>query len=118
MTRKTLLLATALAALSASIAVPAVSAAPTVRAQIVHRTLRVTGSPFADRIALRLSATDPNQLQVDINADGSADDTFNMSRFASIVVNAGRGNDFVLLDTAHGRIHDRPPDGRQRRAGR
>ena len=102
MTRKTLLMATALAALSASIAVPAVTAAPTVRARVVDGTLRVAGSPFADRIALRLSATDPNQLQIDVNADGSADDTFDINSFASIVVDAGRGNDFVQLDTANG----------------
>lgn len=102
MTRKTLLMATALAALTASIAVPAVAAAPTVRANVVDGTLRVTGSPIADRIALRLSATDPNQLQLDINADGSADDTFDINTFAAIVVKAGGGNDFVQLDTANG----------------
>ena len=102
MTRKTLMMATALAALSASIAVPAVTAAPTVRAKVVNGTLRVAGSPFADRIALRLSATDPSQLQVDIDADGSADETFDINSFASIVVNAGGGNDSVQLDTANG----------------
>ena len=102
MTRKTLMMATALAALSTSIAVPAVTAAPTVEARVVNGTLRVAGSPFADRIALRLSATDPSQLQVDIDADGSADQTFDINSFASIVVDAGRGNDFVLLDTANG----------------
>ena len=102
MTRKTLLMATALAALSTSITAAAVTAAPTVRARVVDGTLRVAGSPFADRIALRLSATDPSQLQLDVDADGSADDTFDINSFASIVVNAGRGNDFVLLDTANG----------------
>lgn len=102
MTRTTWLMATALAALSASIAVPAVTAAPSVRARVVSGTLRVTGSPFDDRIALRLSATDPNQLQVDIDADGSADDTFGINSFASIFVDAGRGNDVVRLDTADG----------------
>jgi hypothetical protein len=102
MTRKTLLMATALAALSASITVPAVTAAPTVRARVVDGTLRVAGSPFADRIALRPSATDPSQLQLDVDADRSADDTFDINSFASIVVDAGRGNDFVLLDTANG----------------
>jgi RTX calcium-binding nonapeptide repeat (4 copies) len=102
MTRKTLMMATALAALAAAAAVPAATAAPTVRARVVDGTLRVTGSPFADRIALRLSATDPSQLQLDVNADGSADQTFDINSFASIVVDAGRGNDFVLLDTANG----------------
>lgn len=102
MIRTTLLAATALAALSTSIAVPAVVAAPTVRARVVDGTLRVAGTPFADRIALRLSATDQSQLQLDINADGSADDTFDINSFSSIVVNAGGGNDFVQLDTANG----------------
>jgi hypothetical protein len=102
MTRNRLLMATALAALTASIAVPAVTAAPNVRARVVDGTLRVTGSPFADEIALRLSATDPNQLQVDVDADRTADFTFDISTFASIVVDGGRGNDFVSLDTANG----------------
>jgi hypothetical protein len=102
MTRKTFLMATALAALSASITVPAVTAAPIVRARVVDGTLRVAGSPFADRIALRPSATDPSQLQLDVDADGSADDTFDINSFTSIVVDAGRGDDFVLLDTANG----------------
>jgi hypothetical protein len=102
MTRTTLVMATALATVSTLIAVPAVTAAPTVRARLVDGTLRVAGSPFADRIALRLDATDPNQLELDVDADGSADDTFDTSRFASIVVDAGRGNDFVQLDTANG----------------
>ena len=102
MTGKTLLMATALAALSVSVAVPAVSAAPGVKARVVDGTLRVSGTPFADKIALRLSATDASQLQVDVNADGSADDTFDIAAFANIVVDAGRGNDFVQLDTANG----------------
>jgi Ca2+-binding RTX toxin-like protein len=102
MTRTKLLMATGLAALAASIAVPAVSAGPTVRARVVDGTLRVAGSPFSDAIVLRLSATDPTELQVDVNADGSADDTFDIDTFASIVVGARQGNDFVRLDTANG----------------
>jgi Ca2+-binding RTX toxin-like protein len=95
-------MATALAALTASIAVPAVTAAPAVRAQVVDGRLRVSGSPFADQIALRLSAADPSQLQVDVDADGTADETFDIDSFAAIVVDAGRGNDVVKLDTANG----------------
>jgi Ca2+-binding RTX toxin-like protein len=102
MTRKALLAATALAGLTGAIAVPVASAAPTVHAKVVDGTLRVTGSPFDDRIALRLSAADPTKLQVDIGADGSADDTFDIRSFGSIVVRAGRGDDFVLLDTSNG----------------
>ncbi len=78
------------------------AAAPTVRARVVDGTLRVAGSPFADDFALRISANDPNQLQLDIDADGSADDSFDINDFSSIVVDAGRGNDRVVLDTANG----------------
>jgi hemolysin type calcium-binding protein len=102
MTPNRLVMATALAALTASIAVPAVSAAPNVRARVVDGTLRVTGTPFADRIVLRLSATDPTQLVVDVGADGTTRDTFDIDSFASIVVDAGRGDDFVQLDTTNG----------------
>lgn len=104
MQRKTLLLATSLAALSATIAVPTVSAAgaASVTARVIDGTLRVTGSPSADRIALRVSASDPNQLQVDVDADGSADATFDIGRFASIVVHARGGDDLVRLDTTNG----------------
>jgi len=102
MTGKRLVMATALAALTASIAVPAVTAAPAVRARVVDGTLRVTGSPFADQIALRLSATDASKLQVDVDGDGTADDTFAIDSFAAIVVDAGRGDDVVRLDTANG----------------
>jgi Ca2+-binding RTX toxin-like protein len=102
MTRRMLLLATGLAALSASIAVPAVAAAPTVRGQIIDGTLRVTGSPFSDQFALRLNAADPTELELDIDADGSADATFDINSFSSIVVDGKGGNDFIILDTANG----------------
>lgn len=102
MTRTRLLTAFALAGLTASIAVPAATAAPAVRAQVVDGTLRVTGSPFADEIVLRASATDPNRLQVDAGDDGTADFTFDLGSFGSIDVDAGRGDDVVTLDTANG----------------
>jgi Ca2+-binding RTX toxin-like protein len=102
MTRRTLLMATALAALSASITVTAATAAPAVRARIVDGTLRVAGTPFGDVIALRLSASDPSRLQVDIDADGTADETFAIDTFAAIVVDGGNGNDVLRLDTSNG----------------
>jgi Ca2+-binding RTX toxin-like protein len=95
-------MATALAALATSIVVPAASAAPAVRAKVVDGVLRVTGSPFSDHIVLRTSATDASRLEVVGNADGSADESFDINSFASIVVDAGRGDDFVQLDTANG----------------
>ena len=64
-------------------------------------TLHISGSPSADRIALRLSALDPN-LQVDVGDDGSADFTFDRGTFGSIDVAAGHGADAVRIDEADG----------------
>jgi hypothetical protein len=102
MVRKTLLMATGLAALAASMTVSAASAAPAVRASVVDGTLRVSGSPFGDEIVLRLRAADASQLQVDVNADGTADATFDIGAFASIVLDGGNGDDFLQLDTSNG----------------
>ena len=82
-------------------AMPA-AAAPTVRAAIDNGTLRISGSPSADRIALRLSPLDPNLLQVDVGDDRSADFTFDRSTFDAIDVAAGNGADEVRIDEANG----------------
>ena len=102
MTRNTLLAAAALAAMATTIAVPIATAAPTVRARVIDGTLRVSGTPFADTFTLRVSRTDPNQLQLDIGDDGTADDTFDLATFAAIDVDANGGDDVVRLDTANG----------------
>ena len=85
--------ALALAVLAVT-ATPA-AAAPSVKAKVDEGTLRISGSPLADRSALRLSARDSNDLQVDIGDDGSADFTFDRDTFAAIDVEAGNGNDVI-----------------------
>ena len=99
---KTMPMAVALAAIAASIAVPVAAAAPTVRAEVTNGTLTVTGSQAADRIALRLSKADANQLQVDVGDDGSADATFDLGSFRAINVAAGNGDDTVRIDQVNG----------------
>jgi Ca2+-binding RTX toxin-like protein len=94
--------ATALALTVFATAVPAAAAAPTVRASVYGGTLRITGSSHADRIALRLSAVDPNKLQVDVGDDGSADFTFDRGLFEAIDVAAGNGDDTVRIDQVNG----------------
>src|SRR5262245_43145170 len=98
MATKPVLAAAALAALAAAIAAPVASAPPTVRGRVIDGALRVSGTPFADTFSLRVRASDPNQLQLDIGDDGSTDDTFDLSTFSSIDVRAGNGNDAVRLD--------------------
>jgi hypothetical protein len=102
MATKPVLAAAALAALAAAIAAPVASASPTVRGRVVDGALRVSGTPFADTFSLRVRASNPNQLQLDIGDDGSTDDTFDLSTFSSIDVRTGNGDDVVRLDTANG----------------
>ena len=78
------------------------AAASPIRAAVVGGTLVVTGTPSADRIALRLSRTLPHRLQLDVGDNGSADRTFSLGSFARIDVEAGGGNDHVRIDDRNG----------------
>ena len=108
MNRKTGPIAVAVAAIAASIAMPVAAAAPTVKATVTDGTLRISGSPRADKIVLRLSALDANQLQVDVGDDGSADFTFDIATLRAIDVEAGNGNDTVRIDQVNGAFTTRP----------
>ena len=102
MNRKTSLLAVALTAIAAASIAPAVAAAPAVRADVTRGALRITGAVTPDKIALRLSALDQNQLQVDVGDDGVADFTFALGTFGTIDVRAGNGDDTVRIDQVNG----------------
>jgi len=79
-----------------------VAAAPSLNAGVVDGTLRIAGSPRAEQIALRLSAVDPNQLEIDIADDGSAEFAFHLGSFRAIEVAAGNGDDTVRIDQVNG----------------
>ena len=68
---------------------PRVAAASAVKAAVVDGTLVVTVTPTRDLIALRLSRTHPNRLQVDVGDNGSADHVFRLGSFKAIRVDAG-----------------------------
>jgi hypothetical protein len=102
MNRKIGPIAVALAAMAASIAMPVAAAAPAVRATVTDGTLRISGSPRADKITLRQSALVRNELQVDIGDDGTADLTFDLSTITAIDVEARGGNDTVRIDDVNG----------------
>ncbi|HYX11657.1 MAG TPA: hypothetical protein VE817_06745 [Candidatus Acidoferrum sp.] len=78
------------------------TAAPSVKASVTDGTLRITGGPFADHIALRMSPLDRTQLQVDVGDDGSADRTFDLNTFGAIDVETRGGDDSVRIDEANG----------------
>lgn len=84
----------------------AVDQAQAASAQVQSTTLVVNGDATPDRIALRLEAGVPTNLQVDFGDDGSADFTFDRATFDRIIVNARRGNDTVRIDDVNGTFTD------------
>ena len=103
MARNTLLGGVALAALATSIAAaPVAAAGPSLTASVVDGTLHIQGGPQSQRIALRVSPVDRNQLQIDVGDNGSADHSFDLSTFSAIDVESGNGNDTVLIDQVNG----------------
>jgi len=100
--RKTLLVAVAVTGMTASMAASVAAARPTVSAAVTNGTLHISGSPFADEIALRISPLDRTHLQVDVGDDGTADETFDLNSFQAIDVEAGNGNDTVRIDQVNG----------------
>jgi hypothetical protein len=80
------------------------SAAPALAsytAGVENGTLQIKGDGASDKLALRLSATDPNTLQVDVGDDGTVDFSFDRSMFTAINVQAG-GGDEVRVDDSFG----------------
>jgi hypothetical protein len=69
-------------------------------------TLNVRAGSGADRVALRLQAAAPNQLQVDFDDDGTAEQTFDRGTFATIAVSLGSGNDTFRVDQVNGTFAD------------
>jgi hypothetical protein len=92
----------ALATLLLAIAAGPASASPHLRARVFDGTLLISGSPFADQITLRLSATVRNQLELDLDNDGSADATFDLANIDAIHVDAAGGDDTVRIDDVNG----------------
>ena len=78
------------------------AAAPSAKAGVTNGTLQISGGPLAEKIALRLNALDPNQLEIDLGDNGSADQRFDVSAFRVIDVDAGAGNDTVRIDQVNG----------------
>jgi hypothetical protein len=94
----------ALLAAGAGLATGQAAASPS--AQVQGTTLVVTGDSGPDRIALRLEAGVPANVQVDLDGDGTADGSFDRATFDRILVNARAGDDRVLIDDANGTFTD------------
>jgi len=84
----------------------AASALASYTAGVENGTLQIKGDGASDKLALRLSPTDPNTLQVDVGEDGTVDFSFDRSTFAAIDVQAGGGDDEVRVDDSFGSFAD------------
>jgi hypothetical protein len=88
------------------IAAGAACAPLTVQAAVADGTLTVTGTAEGDTIALRLRTGAPNTLQVDVDADGTAEFEFDRTTFGRVQVLAGDGDDVISVDQANGAFAD------------
>ena len=70
------------------------------RAVVAFRTLVITGTGTGSRLALRLRTS--AVLEVDVGDDGSAEFSFDRSRFDRVIIYAGGGDDIVRMDEALG----------------
>jgi hypothetical protein len=106
--------ATVVALALAALVVPAsASAKPDtidgVRAAIEQGTLEVKGGDQADAVALRLTAGDPNTVEVDVGDNGSADFSFPKVDVDAIKVALRDGRDSARIDDANGAFTDSIP---------
>jgi Ca2+-binding RTX toxin-like protein len=77
-----------------------------VKAQIHDRTLEVTGTKAGETIALRLRSGNPSIVEVVVGGGSSADFDFRRTRFDSIDVRAGDGDDVLTIDESNGSFTD------------
>ncbi|MGH3080126.1 MAG: hypothetical protein ACRDNH_03185, partial [Gaiellaceae bacterium] len=75
---------------------------PKVKAFVHRGQLNVLGTARGERITLRLKRGNTSRLQVDVGSNGSAEFTFNRSRFSRIIVHAGSGSDTLSVDETYG----------------
>ena len=103
--RRALLVSALAGALFAAL-LAAHQALATYSGKVKANKLTLTGNGDSDQLVLRLRAGDPTILEVDVDADGTADFSFNRSRFRAIDVLARGGDDEVRIDQSNGAFPD------------
>ena len=72
------------------------------KAKITGGVLTLTGSAASDKLVLRLKPGGETKLQGDVAGHAGIEFEFGRGLFTSVVVNAGGGNDVVLVSEANG----------------
>ena len=96
----------ALALGAAVLAFSAGPAAAAYTAQVQDGTLDIVGDNASDKLALLLAPGAPGTLLLDVGEDGTADFSFDRSTFTAIDVQAGGGDDEVVVDQIDGTFTD------------
>jgi hypothetical protein len=86
--------------LAAGVASVSAAPLPDVTVKVDHTLLRIEGSAGSDSILLRVRPNEPSILQV--LADGRQVGNVDRGRFRAIDLQAGAGNDIVLVDESFG----------------
>ena len=94
-------LATFILVFATALAVVAPSSA-SYKAKITGGVLTFTGSAASDKLVLRLKPGGETKLQGDVAGHAGIEFEFGRGLFTSVVVNAGGGNDVVLVSEANG----------------
>jgi hypothetical protein len=81
-------------------------AAQSPSAAVADDTLTVTGTSHTDRIVLRLAPGLPGIMQVDLNDDGTPEQSFDRDTFSRIDVFARSGSDQFRVDQTNGIIDE------------
>ena len=103
---KTLLPAGVVVLATAGAAHHASAASTSVKASVSKGVLTVAGTKNADSIVVRLRAGNSNVVEIDVGANGSADFSFDRSRFTVINVNGNDGDDTLVADPINGTFTD------------
>ena len=90
---------TVAAVAAGALALAAAPANATVAPAITDRVLTVTGDAAADKLTLRVPASAPTQLELDLGDNGTADFRFPRSAFDQVRVLAGDGDDVIRVET-------------------
>ena len=91
--RKAVIAGTLAAAL---LGIGAEQAAASYTGRVQDDTLTLSGNSASDKLIVRIGTT-TNELVADVGDDGTADLSFDRTQFTNIVVNAGGGDDSVVL---------------------
>ena len=71
-------------------------------AKVTRGLLAITGNGDASKLVLRLRAATPTTLDVDVGDNGTADFSFDRSKFDRILIDAKGGDDIIRMDETLG----------------